>query len=57
LLLSSRPLQIRGRAGAQAAVLLKFPVLCHFFSNNNVVYSDRSEKLKKKLAIFLERQQ
>jgi hypothetical protein len=28
-----------------------------FFSNNNVVYSDRSEKLKKKLAIFSKHQQ
>ena len=33
------------------------PPISHFFSNNNVVYSDRSEKLKKKLAIFSKHQQ
>jgi hypothetical protein len=33
------------------------PPISHFFSNNNVVYSDRSEKLKKKLAIFSKQQQ
>ena len=27
------------------------PPISHFFPNNNVGYSDRSEKLKKKLAI------
>jgi hypothetical protein len=31
-----------------------FPI---FFSNSNVVYSDRSEKLKKKLAIFSKHEQ
>jgi hypothetical protein len=35
----------------------KSPPISHFFSNSNVVYSDRSEKLKKKLAIFLKHQQ
>jgi hypothetical protein len=29
----------------------------HFFSNSNVVYSDRSEELKRKLAIFSKHQQ
>jgi hypothetical protein len=33
------------------------PPISHFFSNNNVVYSDRSEKLKKKLAKFSKHQQ
>jgi hypothetical protein len=33
------------------------PHISHFFSNNNVAYSDRSEKLKKKLAIFSKHQQ
>jgi hypothetical protein len=33
------------------------PPISLFFSNSNVVYSDRSEELKKKLAIFSKHQQ
>jgi hypothetical protein len=33
------------------------PPISHIFSHHNVVYSDRSEKLKKKLAIFSKHQQ
>jgi hypothetical protein len=33
------------------------PPISQFFLNNNVVYSDRSEELKKKLAIFSKHRQ
>jgi hypothetical protein len=44
---------------SSSTTISKSPSATPFFSNNNVVYSDmhRSEKLKKKLAIFSKHQQ